>query len=120
MDQPHALCAAASKTECWPPQPRASWWLFIRANSPLGSYRLDLTIGVGYGTLVDMNTEVETHKAPGRHWRQGITLIELAEMFPTEEAAEQWFESVVWANGRVCGHCGADDTYAVKSGKPMP
>ena len=79
-----------------------------------------MTIGVGYGTLVDMNTEVETHKAPGRHWRQGITLIELAEMFPTEEAAEAWFESVVWANGRVCGHCGADDTYAVKSGKPMP
>ena len=67
-----------------------------------------------------MDTEVETHKAPGRHWRQGISLIELAAMFPTEEAATEWFESVVWADGRVCGHCTSDDTYEVKSGKPMP
>lgn len=67
-----------------------------------------------------MNTEVETHKAPGRHWRQGISLIELAEMFPNEQAAVDWFESIVWADGRVCGHCGSDNTYAVASGKPMP
>ena len=68
-----------------------------------------------------MNTQVEaTQAAPGRHWRQGITLIELAEMFPTEQAAVEWFEAVIWADGRVCGHCGSDDTYAVKSGKPMP
>lgn len=51
-----------------------------------------------------MNAEVETHKAPGWHWRQGISLIELAIMFPTEEAVTEWFESVVWADGRVCGH----------------
>ena len=67
-----------------------------------------------------MNTEVETHKAQGQHQRQDISLIELAAMFPTEEAATEWFESVVWADGRVCGHCDSDDTYEVKSGKPMP
>ena len=67
-----------------------------------------------------MDTEAKTHKAPGRSHRQGITLIELAEMFPTEAAAVEWFESVVWADGRSCGHCGSGDTYAVKSGKPMP
>ncbi len=41
-------------------------------------------------------------------------------MFPTESAAVEWFESVVGADGRRCGHCGSDDTYAVKSAKPMP
>ena len=67
-----------------------------------------------------METEVKTHKAPGRHWRQGITLIELAEMFPTEEVAVQWFESTVWPDGRKCGHCGSDDTYETPNRKPMP
>ena len=27
---------------------------------------------------------------------------------------------MVWVDGRVCGHCRSEDTYAVKSGKPMP
>ena len=68
-----------------------------------------------------MNNEVGVQKqAPGRHWRKGVTLIELAEMFPTEQAATDWFEGVVWADGRRCGHCDGTDTYEVKSGKPMP
>ena len=67
-----------------------------------------------------MKTEVKTHKTPGRHWRQDITLIELAEMFPTEGAAVEWLESTVWPNGRVCGHCGSDDTYETPNRKPMP
>ena len=41
-------------------------------------------------------------------------------MFPTEQAATDWFENTVWAAGRVCGHCNSDDIYAVASGKPMP
>lgn len=39
------------------------------------------------------------YKAPGKSYRKGITLLELAAMFPDEEAARQWFEQMVWPNG---------------------
>ena len=57
-----------------------------------------------------MNTEVETHKAPGRSHRQGIDLIELMDRFPTDDAARVWFESVIWPDGRRCGHCESANT----------
>ena len=59
-------------------------------------------------------------KAPGKAHREGLTLVELMDMFPTEEAATKWFESVVWADGRYCGKCGSDNTREVKNAKPMP
>ena len=59
-------------------------------------------------------------KAPGKAHREGITLVDLMDMFPTEEAATKWFESVVWANGRYCGKCGSDKTREVPNAKPMP
>ena len=31
------------------------------------------------------------HKAPGKHYREGITLIELTRMFLDDAAAERWF-----------------------------
>ena len=60
------------------------------------------------------------HKAPGKAYREGITLLQLADLFPTEESAVGWFEGVVWSGERACGHCGSLDTYGIKSGKPMP
>ncbi|MCY4260134.1 MAG: IS1595 family transposase, partial [Rhodobacteraceae bacterium] len=50
-----------------------------------------------------------TRKAPGKAFRQGLTDIEIVEMFPTDKAAEEWFEKQRW--GRVgkpkqCPHCG--------------
>ena len=60
-------------------------------------------------------------KAPGKSHRKGITLMELADRFPTEEAAVLWFEGIMWPDGeRCCGHCGGLDTHRVKSAKPMP
>ena len=42
-------------------------------------------------------------------------------MFPTEEAATEWFESVVWPDGeRHCGKCGSTRIRAVPNAKPMP
>ena len=46
-------------------------------------------------------------KAPGKAHREGLTIVELMEMFPTEEAATEWFESVVWPDGRHCPKCGS-------------
>ena len=58
---------------------------------------------------------------PGKSHRQGISLIELTEMFPTEESAIKWFEAVRWPTGqRCCGHCGSTNTREVKNAKPMP
>ena len=61
------------------------------------------------------------HKAPGRSDRIGISLLELMEMFPDEEASRQWFEQIRWADtGRFCPHCGCADTREVPKRKPMP
>ena len=59
-------------------------------------------------------------KAPGKAYREGISLMELTEMFPDEDAAVAWFEAQVWPNGRHCQHCGSTNTRETPSRKPMP
>lgn len=60
------------------------------------------------------------NNAPGKAFRVGVSLIDLMAVFPTEEAAQDWFESIYWPKERHCGHCDGKRTRAVKSGKPMP
>ena len=52
-----------------------------------------------------------TYASPGKSDRDGITLVQLSDMFPTEEAALQWFESRIWPDGRYCPHCGSTRTH---------
>ena len=59
------------------------------------------------------------HKAPGKAYREGLSLIELMDMFPTEEAAREWFESVMWPVERCCGKCNSTRTREA-SHKSMP
>ncbi len=61
-------------------------------------------------------------KAPGKSYREGITVMEMAEMFATDEKAIRWFENLHWPTGEMaCLRCGsADGAYRVKSGKPQP
>ena len=59
-------------------------------------------------------------QAPGKFHRIGISLIDLFAMFPDDETATRWFESVVWEDGRYCGKCGSTRTKPVKNSKPMP
>ena len=60
-------------------------------------------------------------KAPGKSHREGLTVVELMDMFPTEEAAVAWFEDSIWPDGeRHCGHCGSERTREVPNAKPMP
>lgn len=59
-------------------------------------------------------------KAPGKHYREGITLIQMMAMFPNEEAATKWFEGIMWPHGRCCGKCGSENTKEVPNAKPMP
>ena len=57
------------------------------------------------------------HNAPGRHYRDGITLMQLADMFPDEDAARKWFEVMVWPNGRYCPRCGSTRTHEASHAK---
>ena len=61
-----------------------------------------------------------TQKAPGKAYRKGISLLELAEMFPDEASATSWLEAKQWPQGRCCGHCGSIETRVIPNAKPMP
>lgn len=47
--------------------------------------------------------------APGKHYREGMTLIDLMRMFPDDETAEKWFEESRWPNGVRCAHCDGEN-----------
>ncbi len=51
------------------------------------------------------------HKSPGKSDCEGVSLMALADMFPTEESAREWFEARVWPNGRYCPKCGSVRTH---------
>ena len=51
--------------------------------------------------------------APGKHFRQGLSISNLMKMFPDDATAGQWFERVRWEDGPVCPRCGS---YDVQSG----
>ena len=47
-------------------------------------------------------------KGPGRYHRKGMTIIELFEKFPSDEAAEEWFEEQRWGGSPTCPSCGSE------------
>ena len=55
----------------------------------------------------------------GKSFRTGIGIIELLEMFPSDDVAMDWFEEIRWPAGRVCAHCGSERTRAAAHAK-MP
>ncbi|MDE2669390.1 MAG: IS1595 family transposase [Chloroflexota bacterium] len=61
-----------------------------------------------------------TYNAPGKAHREGVSLMQLWDMFPTEQDATDWFESLIWPGERGCGHCGSTKTREVPKRKPMP
>ncbi len=56
----------------------------------------------------------------GKSFRKGIGIIELLELFPDDDAAQEWFESIRWPNGRTCSKCNSERTREVPNAKPMP
>ena len=69
-----------------------------------------------------MKAATATQKAPGRSDREGISLLDLFDMFPDEGSAVSWFENIRWPDGvDACPRCGTIGQVApVASGKPMP
>ena len=59
-------------------------------------------------------------KGLGRAERQGISVVELFEMFPDNAAAEHWIEQQRWPNGITCPRCDSTRHSVIASRKPMP
>ncbi len=45
------------------------------------------------------------NNAPGKHYRDGITLVQLFNMFPDDKTAEKWFVKCRWGKRIKCAHC---------------
>ena len=60
------------------------------------------------------------HKAPGKHYRTGLSLVELVKMFPDAAAAERWFIETRWPGGVFCPRCGSLSVQERQSRKPQP
>ena len=43
--------------------------------------------------------------------------MQLAEMFPDEKAAREWFEAQIWPEGRHCPRCGSERTHEASHAK---
>ena len=52
--------------------------------------------------------------APGKHYRKGITLIELFAMFPDNATAEKWFEETRWPEQVTCAYCDSENVGSIK------
>ena len=60
------------------------------------------------------------HKAPGKHYRKGITIFELAALFSDNATAEKWFADQRWPEGPHCPHCGSTNVQSGTAHKTMP
>ena len=60
------------------------------------------------------------HEAPGKHFRKGMSLIEVMRMFPDDGTAEAWFVKVRWSHGPACPYCGSTNVLSGAKHKTMP
>ena len=60
------------------------------------------------------------HNAPGKHYREGLSLIEVMRMFPSDKAAEEWFIKIRWPRGASCPLCGSVNIQTKTKHKTMP
>ena len=58
--------------------------------------------------------------APGKHFRQGISLKALFRLFPDDAAAERWLVSLRWPSGICCHYCGSENVQTGAKHKSMP
>ena len=59
-------------------------------------------------------------KAPGKHFRKGMSYKELFRLFPDDETAEKWFAGVRWPDGPQCPYCGYANVQSGAAHKTMP
>ena len=60
------------------------------------------------------------HKAPGKHFRKGMSLIDIMRLFPDNATAEAWFVKIRWPHGPACPHCGSTNVLSGAKHSTMP
>ena len=60
------------------------------------------------------------YKAPGKHFRKGISLTEVFRLFPDDQTAEKWIVQQRWPNGICCPYCGSVNVQTGCKHKSMP
>lgn len=60
-----------------------------------------------------------SQKAPGKSYREGISIKKLMAMFPDGDAARKWLESELWPDGPYCPHCGTFNVQVVRKHPTM-
>ena len=60
------------------------------------------------------------HEAPGKHFRKGISLIEVMRTFPDDATAAAWFVNVRWPHEPACPYCGSANVLSGAKHKTMP
>ena len=58
--------------------------------------------------------------APGKHFREGISLIKVFRMFPDDATAEAWLTEQRWPDGVFCHYCGSTNVQSGSAHKTMP
>ena len=58
--------------------------------------------------------------APGKHYRESISVFKLSTMFPDDASAEAWFVEQRWPEGPHCPHCGSENVQSGTAHKTMP
>ena len=59
-------------------------------------------------------------KGPGKHYRTGMSLIDLFDRFPDDQTAEAWFVESRWPDGIRCAHCDGDNVSLDSKHPTMP
>ena len=60
------------------------------------------------------------HNAPGKHYREGLSMVDVIRMFPDDETAEAWIAKTRWPNGAWCPYCGSVNIQSGAAHKTMP
>ena len=60
------------------------------------------------------------HEAPGKHYREGLSIKRLFKMFPDDASAEAFFSRARWPDGPVCPYCNYDNIQIGIAHKSMP
>ena len=58
--------------------------------------------------------------APGKYYRDGLSLIDLFAMFPDNATAERWFVAQRWPDEVACPRCGSTNVLKAAKHKTMP
>lgn len=61
-----------------------------------------------------------SYKAPGKHFREGLSTAQFFRIFPDDKTAEEWFVKQFWPDEMCCPHCGSVNVQTGAKHKTMP